>query len=695
MALPQFDAITANHISPALTELLEQAQRAVNDVMQNTQPASWENTAVYLESAIEPLEKAWSTVHHLSSVVDTAEIRAAIDENLPRITAFFSELEQNHVLYQRYKALALSAAFAELNRAQVKVVENALRDFRLGGAELDAPGKARLAEVKEQQAILTKAFSDHALDATDAYRCVVKQLDELSGLPGHAIAAARACAEEHGEEGWIFTLHYPSYFPVMQYADNRSLRERLFRAYVTRASELGPLFGDGKAEWDNTLNMVQQLKLRREEAQLLGFANYAELSLATKMASSPTQVKQFMTDLAQHARASAERDGENLRVFAKATLGLEQIEPWDIAYISEKLQQAEYAFAAEELRPYFPADAVLRGLFATVQRLFGIQIKPDVAPVWHQDVKFYRVETAEGVLLAQCYIDLYARTGKRSGAWMNGMRDRNGRHSAAVQTPVACLVCNFPPPLAEQPSLLSHDDVITLFHEFGHGLHHMLTQVDEPPVGGINGVEWDAVELPSQMLENFCWDWEVLQTISRHVDTGASLPRELFERMLAAKNFQKGMATLRQLIFASFDMAIHADFQLGNNVDRDGERVLELAQAINADLSVLPIASFSRWPHTFSHIFAGGYAAGYYSYKWAEVLSADAYAAFEEAAAERGSVSDAQVGARYCREILQAGGVRPALESFRAFRGRDPDIRALLRHDGILPSSVVNEEVSA
>ncbi|KVX09039.1 oligopeptidase A [Burkholderia ubonensis] len=675
--LPRFGEIRPEHVTPALDTLLADANRAVDAASASATPATWADVVEAVERATEPLGRAWGVVGHLNAVADTPELRAAYGENLPRVTEFWSSVGQNLALYEKYKAIAASAEYATLSVERKKILDNALRDFRLSGAELPEDQKPRFAELQEQQAALSKAFSDHVLDATNAYAYVAQDEAELAGLPGDAIEAAREAAQKDGKDGWKFTLHFPSYFPVLQYADNRVLRETLYRAYATRASELGPQYGGGNAEWDNTAIVADELKLRREEAQMLGYRNFAEVSLAPKMAESPQQVVAFLEDLATRARPHADQDWDELRAFAAKELGLAELAPWDVAYAAEKLRQQRYAFSENEVKQYFPEPAVLKGLFTVTETLFGVRIKADDAPVWHKDVRFFRVENRDGSLVAQFYLDLYAREGKRGGAWMDDARSRAKRGSG-VQTPVAYLTCNFSAPVGGKPACFTHDEVITLFHEFGHGLHHMLTRVDELGVSGINGVEWDAVELPSQFMENFCWEWDVLSSMSSHVDTGATLPRALFDKMIAAKNFQSGLGTLRQIVFSMFDMLLHVDFDPAGAIG-----VNDFAREINERYHVIPQAPFSRWPNTFSHIFAGGYAAGYYSYKWAEVLSADAYAAFEEAAAAGGSVLDAATGTRYRREILEVGGSRPAMDSFKAFRGREPQIDALLRHNGM------------
>ncbi|RQN38612.1 M3 family metallopeptidase [Paraburkholderia tropica] len=677
--LPRFGEIRPEHVTPALDVLLANANAAVERAAQPMTPAQWSDVVEPVERVTEPLSRAWGVIGHLNAVADTPELRAVYGENLPRVTEFWSSVGQNLALYEKYKAITNHNSFQLLTSERKKILDNALRDFRLSGAELPEEQKPRFAELQERQAALSKAFSDHVLDATNAYAFYAKDEKELAGLPEDVIAAAREAAEHDNQEGWKFTLHFPSYFPVLQYSENRAMRETMYRAYVTRASELGPVYGGGKPEWDNTAIVDEQLKLRAEEAKMLGYNNFAEVSLTPKMAESPAQVMSFLEDLATRARPHAEKDWEELREFAASEFGLTQLEPWDMAFAAERLRQKRYSFSENEVKQYFPEDFVLKGLFKVTETLFGVRIRDDSAPVWNNDVRFFRVENTDGSLVAQFYLDLYAREGKRGGAWMDDARSRRKLEANGVQTPVAYLTCNFSAPVGGRPACFTHDEVITLFHEFGHGLHHMLTRVDELSVSGINGVEWDAVELPSQFMENFCWEWDVLTEMTSHVDTAKPLPRELFDKMLAAKNFQSGLGTLRQIVFSMFDMALHVDFDASK-----GKTVNELAREINERYHVIPQAPFSRWPNTFSHIFAGGYAAGYYSYKWAEVLSADAYAAFEEAAqATKSSVLDAATGTRYRKEILEVGGSRPAMESFKAFRGREPSIDALLRHNGM------------
>jgi oligopeptidase A len=683
--LPQFESIKPEHVAPAVDSLLEQARAVVKQLEADQQAATWNTVVAPLEEATEKLGRAWGVVSHMNAVVDAPELRAAYNDNQPKVTEFWTELSQNLILFEKYKALQTGPEYASYTPARRKIIDNAVRDFRLGGAELADDKKERFAEIQEKQAAITTKFSENILDATNDYQLFVEDEAELAGLPDDIKQAARAAAEQDGKPGFKFTLHFPSYFPVLQYADNRQLRETIYRANATKASDLA-----GKAEWDNTQNMVEILKLRDEEAKLLGYKNFAEVSLVPKMAQTPDQVIDFLQDLAKRARPFAEKDLAELRAFAKQELGIEDLQAWDVAYASEKLREQRYAFSEQEVKQYFPEPKVIEGLFRTVETLFSVAIKPDNAPVWHPDVKFFRIEKI-GALVGQFYLDLYARNGKRGGAWMDDARGRrriesvNGREAAgpgSVQTPVAYLTCNFTAPITvdgkQKPSLFTHDEVNTLFHEFGHGLHHMLTRVDEIGVSGINGVEWDAVELPSQFLENFCWEWDVQQHMTAHVDTGRALPRELFDKMLAAKNFQSGLQTLRQVEFALFDMHLHYDYDPAG-----GKSVQEVLNEVRKQVAVLIPPPFNRFQHSFSHIFAGGYAAGYYSYKWAEVLSADAYSAFEEASRSQGNVLSPETGMRFLDEILAMGGSRPAIESFKAFRGREPSIDALLRHSGM------------
>ena len=677
--IPAYAEVKPEHIDSAISYLLKAAEAAVDKATDANTPCTWDALAEPLEDATESLGRSWSVISHLNSVADTPELRAAYGEMLPQVTAFFSSLSQNLALYEKFKVIQSSSEFSKLGMAQKKVIENALRDFRLGGAELTDAQKPRFAQIQDEQAILGKAFSDHVLDATDGFVHLITDEAELAGLPEDAIAAAADTAKQKNLEGWAFTLHFPSYYPVMQYSENRALRQLMYQAYVTRASELAPQFTNGKLEWDNTENMLAQLQLRDEEARMLGFANYAALSIAPKMANTVSEVDQFLGDIAKKSKPFAQQDWDELQAFANT-----ELQPWDIPYYSEKLKQARYSFSENELKQYFPLPKVLEGLFGVIQTLFGVKIHQADLPTWHADVQSFSVSNEDGQIVAYFYLDPYARPGKRGGAWMDDARGRRELANGEIQIPVAYLVCNFAPPVKvdgqlRQPTI-THDDVITLFHESGHGLHHLLTQVGALGVSGINGVEWDAVELPSQFMENFCWEWEVLEKMTAHAETGKPLPKALFDKMLAAKNFQNGLGTLRQIVMSLTDWRLHSTFDV---TKAKGEAVLELSRNTATEFNIIPQPEISRWINSFSHIFAGGYAAGYYSYKWAEVLSADAYSAFEEAAKLNGSVLDQQTGKRYRQEILEVGGSRPAAESFKAFRGREPSIDALLRHGGL------------
>jgi oligopeptidase A len=678
--LPRFDAIKPEHVQPAIDELIANASKVVTGLEAPSANVTWDNFVIPLEDATEKLGRAWGVVNHLNNVVDTPELRAAYNENQPKVTEFWTALAQNEALFAKYKALKANPDYVNLSFARKKIIDNALRDFRLGGAELPPEKKERFADIQEQHAAVSTRFSENVLDATNDYKLTIDDEADLAGLPDDVKQAARAAADKDGKAGWQFTLHFPSYFPILQFADKRSLRETIYRASATKASEMGTVFSELQ-KWDNTDNIATLLKLRDEEAKLLDYRNFAEVSLVPKMAQSPEHVIEFLEDLARRARPYAENDLAELRAFAKEQLGIEQLEAWDLAYASEKLREQRYAFSAQEVKEYFPEPKVIDGLFRLVQTLFNVTISPDSAPVWHPDVRFFRIER-DGKLIGQFYLDLYARAGKGGGAWMDDARGRRLETGGTLQTPVAYLTCNFTPPATVdgqlQPSLFTHDEVTTLFHEFGHGLHHMLTQVDEISVSGISGVEWDAVELPSQFMENFCWEWEVLQHMTSHVKTGEPLPRALYDKMLAAKNFQSGMQTLRQVEFSLVDMHLHYDYDPSS-----ARTVQELIDDVRSKFSIMMPPAFNRFQHSFGHIFAGGYAAGYYSYKWAEVLSADAYAAFEEAVAAGGGALSEETGKRFQQEILAVGGSRPALESFKAFRGREPSIDALLRHSGM------------
>lgn len=674
--LPLFDAIRPEHVAPAMDTLLAAAEAALEQVTTPEFPADWATMARALDVSTERLGRAWGAVSHLNSVADTPELRAAYNAALPRVTEFWTRLGADERLYDKYKAMDPATLTPEQRRAH----DNSLRGFVLGGAELQGASKERFAAIQERHAEISQKFSENALDATDSFGLYVER-DQLDGVPDDVIAATAAAAQAEGKSGHKLSLKMPVYLPIMQFGTNRALREQLYRAYVTRASDQAA--GDA-SRFDNSAVMAELLALRHEEAQLLGYRHHADVSLVPKMAKSPEQVVAFLQDLAVKARPYAEQDVRDLRAFAAETLALTDPQAWDWPFIGEKLKEARYAFSEQEVKTYFTAPKVLAGLFQIIETLFEVAIRPDTAAVWHLGVQFFRIErsTPQGPqLVGQFYLDPAARAGKRGGAWMDDVRARWLRpDNGALQTPVAHLVCNFADGVDGKPALLTHDDVITLFHEFGHGLHHMLTQVNERDVSGISGVEWDAVELPSQFMENFCWEWDVLKHMTAHVDTGEPLPRALYDKMLAAKNFQSGLQTLRQVEFALFDMLLHSQ----TTPPADGAAILVLLDGVRNDVSVLKPPAYSRTPHTFSHIFAGGYSAGYYSYKWAEVLSADAYAAFEEAAKARGgSTLDAETGRRYRQAILEAGGSRPAMESFVAFRGREPSIDALLRHQGM------------
>lgn len=678
--LPRFADIRTEHITLAIKQLLADNRAIMARIRADTAIPAWQNFVQPMTDANERLSRAWSQVSHLNAVVNSSELREIYNTNLPHVTQYYAELGQDQALFEKFKQLRNNPEFESLNRTRQKIIENELRDFRLGGAELPPREKERFLKIQEELSALSSRFNDNLLDATNSFILHVENADELSGIPADVLETAREIAAKEGAPGWKFTLHAPSYMPVLQYADNRALREKMYRAYSTRASELD------KVEWDNTPLISKILELRKEEARMLGFECYAEVSLATKMASTPKQVLDFLEELAVKARPYAERDLKELSEFAASKLQLGKLEAWDLAYVSEKLRLDRYAFSEQEVKQYFPETSVLPGMFNLVENLYGIIITPppEAAGIqlWHPDVKFFTIKNAEGSLIGQFYLDLYARPGKRGGGWMDDAisRRRIGSGELGIQAPVAYLTCNFSAPVALngqiRPALFTHDEVITLFHEFGHGLHHLLTRIEDLGVSGINGVEWDAVELPSQFMENFCWEREVLINMTQHVDTGESIPPALFDKMLAAKNFQSGLQMLRQIEFALFDMRLHSDFNPGGK-----KTVQQLLDEIREQVAVIIPPPFNRFPNSFSHIFGGGYAAGYYSYKWAEVLSADAFSLFEESNA--GEVINAETGARFRNEILAVGGSRPALESFIAFRGREPKIDALLRHNGM------------
>jgi oligopeptidase A len=680
--LPAFDAIRPEHIAPAMQQLIAGAAAALERATSDAVPAEYDALSAVLDVATERLSRAWGAVGHLNAVADAPALRAAYTATLPMVVEFYTRLGADERLFEKYKAVRAGAGYASLSAPRQRALDNAIRDFRLSGAELVGAAKQRYAELQDQQAELGQKFSEHVLDATDGFAYFATDA-ELAGVPDDIRQAARSAAAADGREGFKLTLQAPCYFPVMQHAHTRSLRETLYRAYTTRASEFGP------ADLDNGALMRELLQLRQEEARLLGYANAAEQSLVPKMAESPAQVIEFLQDLGRRGRSGALRDLDELRAFARTELGLADPQAWDLAFASQRLKEQRYAFSEQEVKQYFTEPKVLEGLFNIIETVFEVRIRPDTAPVWHPSVRFFRVERDDASgrpgesaprLVGQFYLDLFARAGKRPGAWMDDVRDRWLRPEGVLQTPVAHLVCNFAAPVTAngvtRPALLTHDDVTTLFHEFGHGLQLMLTQIDDIGVSGISGVEWDAVELPSQFMENFCWEWDVVKRMTSHVDTGAALPRALFDRMLAAKNFHTGLDTLRQVELSLIDMRLHTDADAQ-------DRIAAITQSVRAEIAVLMPPPFSRSLNTFSHIFAGGYAAGYYSYKWAEVLSADAWSAFEETAGSEGGVLNVDTGRRYRQSVLETGGSRSTLESFKAFRGREPRIDALLRHQGL------------
>ncbi|HEC16813.1 MAG TPA: oligopeptidase A [Sedimenticola sp.] len=666
--LPPFSRIKPEHVGPAIDRLLAEGRALVHELLDlKGPPYTWAGLIQPLEEQEDRLNRAWSPVSHMNAVVNTEEMRKAYNACLPKLSEYATEMGHNQRLHAAYKAIA--EGHEALDQAQRKVLENALRDFHLAGVDLPPEKKARFKEISQELSRLASKYEENLLDATNAWTRLVTDEAELAGLPESALGLARQTAEQHGEEGWMLTLDFPSYMPVLTYADNRELRHEMYRAYATRASDQGPHAG----KWDNGGIMEQLLALRHELAGLLGFGNYAERSLATKMARSTDEVMTFLTDLARRSHPQAQRELEELRTFARDEHGVDSLEAWDIGYYSEKLRQRRYAFTQEELKPYFPETRVIPGLFAVVERLFGIRIEEvEGVDVWHPDVRFFNIRDHRDELRGQFYLDLYARRKKRGGAWMD---DYVGRMVTPQrrQNPVAFLTCNFSPPVGDKPALLTHNEVETLFHEFGHGLHHLLTRIDHPPVAGINGVAWDAVELPSQFLENWCWEREALDLISGHYETGEPLPDGLYRKMRAAKNFQSAMQMVRQLEFALFDFRIHLEYDPGR-----GGRIYDILEQVRDQVAVIRPPPFNRFAHGFSHIFAGGYAAGYYSYKWAEVLSADAFSLFEE-----NGIFDPASGQSFLHNILEQGGSRDATELFAAFRGREPRIDALLRHSGI------------
>ncbi len=662
-----FPAIKPEHIVPGMKTLIDEAQQTLTAVTQKSTPATWDDVITPLERKTLALSRAWGAVSHLMSVCDEPQLRKAYNEALPIVTQFWIGLSQS-TLSQKYKAIKESKEFQTLSPVRQRIINEELIDFKLAGAFLPEDKKSQLKSVKETLAQESQKFSENLLDATNAYGLLVEDEKELAGIPADDIASFKETAKANDQEGYRITLQIPHYLAVLQYAQNRKLRETLYHAYVTRASEL-----DFDGKFNNNDVMRRIVELREKEAALLGYQNYGEVSLATKMAQSPDEVIAFLRDLAQKSLPQAKADMAEVKAFAKEKLGIANPQSWDLPFASEKLREARYSYSDQEVKQYFTLPAVFKGLFGLVQTLFNIRIVKDSAPVWHPDVQFFRIENAKGEKIAQFYMDLYARPNKRGGAWMDNDRTRN-RLYGELQTPIAYLVCNFAKPVGDKPALLTHDDVLTLFHEFGHGLHHMLSRIEEPAASGINGVEWDAVECPSQFMENFAWDWTVLENLTSHVQTGEKLPRALYDKMLAAKNFQSAMAMVRQLEFGLFDMLLHTSF------DSQKDDILTLLNEVRKEVAVTEQPAYNRFANSFSHIFAGGYAAGYYSYKWAEVLSSDAFSLFEET-----GILNPTTGQKWLNEVLAVGSSRPAMDSFIAFRGRAPKIDALLRHSGIKP----------
>ncbi len=667
--LPRFGAIRPEHVEPAVDSMLAGNRVAIEKLLADSREPDWDGFVQPIEDMNERLSRMWSPASHLNAVMNNDELRKAYNACLPKLSDYSTELKQDERLYRAYKAVAARPDFASLSAAQRKIIDNILRDFRLSGAELGDADKQRFKAIEQELSTLQSKFEENVLDATNAWEHVTTREADLAGLPETAREAARAAAEQDGKTGWKFTLHMPSYLPVMMYADSRALRQKIYEASATRASELGPHAG----QWDNGPAMQRILQLRNEKARLLGFPHYAALSIATKMAESTDEVLGFLRDLAARSRPVAQQELEALRRFAAERFGATSLEAWDIPYYSEKLRQERYAFSEEDLRPYFPETRVVSGMFEVVQRLYGLDVREvKGVELWHPDARFYEIRDADGQLRGRFYMDLYARPHKRGGAWMDDCISRK-RTPDAVQVPVAYLTCNFTPPLNGKPALFTHDEVTTLFHEFGHGLHHMLTLVDYVSVAGINGVKWDAVELPSQFMENWCWERQALDVLARHHVTGAALPDDLYQKMIAARNFQSAMQMVRQLEFSLFDMRMHSDFEAGGQ-----KSILQLLDEVRQEVSVVIPPAFNRFANSFGHIFAGGYAAGYYSYKWAEVLSADAFAKFEE-----NGVFDRRTGEEFLHNILEQGGAAEPMELFVRFRGRKPKIDALLRHSGL------------
>ena len=668
--LPPFAQIKPEHVEPAIDSLLAENRRTVEQLLSGTNEYTWDNLVQPLEDMDDRLSRAWSPVSHMNSVMNSEALRDAYNACLPKLSEYGTEMGQNVGLYEAYKAVKDSSDYDRLDTAQKKVIENALRDFHLSGVDLPNDKKDRFKEIRQQLSQLTTKFEENVLDATQGWTRQVEDEARLAGLPESAQAMAKQAAAQKELNGWLFTLDFPSYFAVMTYADDRDLRSEMHEAFVTRASDQGPNAG----KWDNSQVMEDILALRHELAQLLGYNSYAERSLVTKMADTPDRVLGFLHDLAKRSKPVADKELHELEEFARIEHGVAKLEPWDIGYYSEKLRQHTYAISQEELKPYFPETSVINGMFGVVNRLYGISIKQvDGTEVWHPDVRFYEIRAEDGTLRGEFYLDLYARENKRGGAWMDDCIGRKRNADQSVQTPVAYLTCNLTPPIGEDPALFTHDEVITLFHEFGHGLHHMLTSVDHVGVSGINGVAWDAVELPSQFMENWCWEKQALDLIASHFKTGKNIPDELYNKMYAARNFQAGMQMMRQLEFALFDFRLHLEFD-----PAVGARIQQTLDELRQEVAVIKPAAYNRFQHGFTHIFAGGYAAGYYSYKWAEVLSADAFSLFEEE-----GIFNHQTGLKFLHAVLEQGGTREPMELFVEFRGREPRIDALLRHSGI------------
>jgi oligopeptidase A len=667
--LPAFDRLRPEHAEPAIDFQLAENRAHIRELLDKQQPPTWDNTLQVVEELDDTLNRVWSPVAHLHAVADNESLRKAYNACLPKLSEYSTEMGQNEDLYRAYKTIAEGPEYRTLSPAQRKIIDNALRDFRLSGIELASAEKDRFKAIQQELAKLQAEFEQNLLDATQSWQKHITDPAHLAGLPASVLALTAQYARREGKPGWLLGLDFPCYNAILQYADDRALRREIYEAYVTRASDRGPY----ARRWDNSPIMERILALRHEMAQLLGFPSYAHYSLARKMAKTPEQVLGFLNDLARRSRAVASKELDELREFATRMHGVTDLSAWDIPYYSEKLRQHKFEFSQEDLRPYFPAPQVMAGLFAVVRRLYGISIRERSGPpVWHPDVRYYEIYDVDGALRGSFYLDPYARPHKRGGAWMDECIVRR-KTLSGIQLPVAYLTCNFAPPVGARPSLLTHNEVVTLFHEFGHGLHHLLTRVDYPSVAGINGVPWDAVELPSQFMENWCYEREALDMFARHVDTGAPLPEDLYEKMRAAKNFQCGMQMVRQLEFALFDFRLHLEYRGPGQPD-----IQHLLDEVRRQVAVVIPPEFNRFQHSFSHIFAGGYAAGYYSYKWAEVLSADAFSLFEE----RG-LFDPDAGRAFLNTILEQGGVRDPLELFQEFRGRAPSIEPLLRHSGI------------